>query len=177
MPNLKFLKTMLTDFWRVAMIMPSSKYVVDKILKQFKKEHLQVVEYGAGDGVVTKRILKYLPENGKITAIEINKNFLEDLRNIKDERLVVAGGDVLDVIKTIEKADIVVSGIPFTHISKKNTEKIVEQTANMLNKDGLFIVYQTTPMMLRVLRKYFSKTELFFEPRNLPPFFIMVGKK
>ncbi|MFA5771008.1 MAG: methyltransferase domain-containing protein [Patescibacteria group bacterium] len=177
MLNLKFFKTVLTDFWRVAMITPSSKYVVDKILKQFKKEHLQIVEYGAGDGVITKRILKYLPEDGKITAIEINKNFLEDLRKINDERLIVAGGDILDIIKTIKKADIVVSGIPFSHISKKNREKIVKQTANLLNKDGLFIVYQITPILLRILRKYFTKTELFFEPRNLPPLFIMISKK
>jgi phospholipid N-methyltransferase len=135
------------------------------------------VEYGAGNGVITKKILKYLPENGKVIAIEINNNFLDDLHKIKDERLEVLKGDVLEISKTIEKVDIVVSGIPFSHISKKNEEKIVEQTANLLNKDGLFIVYQTTPLLLRTLRKYFSKTELFFEPRNLPPFFILVGKK
>lgn len=177
MPNLKFLKTILTDFWRVGMITPSSQYVIRRILKQFKQEHLTIIEYGAGNGVITKKILKFLPPSGKILAIEINPAFLADLRKIRDPRLEVIEGDVLELCKTLPKSDIIISGIPFSHVSRKKEEKIIDQTAYILNKNGLFIAYQTTPFLLRTLKKYFAKTELLFEPRNLPPFFIMIGKK
>ncbi len=87
MNYIKFLKIALRDYWLVAALMPSSKYVVRKILSQFKPEYRMVVEYGAGDGVITKEILKVLPANGKLIAIKSNPDLLTDLEKIREPRL------------------------------------------------------------------------------------------
>ncbi len=102
----KFLKIALTDYWGVAMIMPSSQYAIRRILKQFKPEHRTVIELGAGDGVITKEILKALPSNGKVLAIEINHDFFTELKKIRDPRLEVWQGDVLELSKSLPKSEL-----------------------------------------------------------------------
>ncbi len=72
----KFLKIALTDYRMVAELMPTSKYAIRRILNQIKPEQKTIIEYGAGDGVITKEILKILPADGKIIAIELNPDLL-----------------------------------------------------------------------------------------------------
>ncbi len=177
MTPFKFLKIALTDYWRVATIMPTSRYTIRKILNQFKPEYRTVIEYGAGDGVITKEILKVLPTNGKILAIETNSDFVAELEKIRDSRLEIWQGDVLELSESLPKSDIIISGIPFSLIDHEKKEKIMRQTANTLNEGGLFIAYQNNPILLKAMKKVFSETKLLFEPRNLLPYFILIGKK
>ncbi len=165
------------DYWMVATLMPTSQYAIRKILKQFKPEHRTVIEYGAGDGVITKEILKILPANGKILAIEINPDFFAELQKIRDPRLEVWQGDVLEISTSLPKSDIIISGIPFSRVGRAKEEKIIHQAANALNEGGLFIAYQNSPILLKTLRKYFSQTTWLFEPRNFLPYFILIGNK
>ncbi len=173
----KFLKIALSDYRVVGEFVPSSKYVIRRILSQFKPEHRTIVEYGAGDGVITKEILKVLPANGKIIAIELNPDLFAELEKIRDPRLEIWQGDVLELSKSLPKSDIIISGIPFSQISREKEEKIIHQTADALNEGGLFIAYQNTTLLLRTLKKFFSETKLLFEPRNFLPYFILISKK
>ncbi len=173
----KFLKIALMNYWTVATLMPTSKYAIRKILNQFKPEHRMVVEYGAGDGVITKEILKILPADGKILAIELNPDFFVELQKIRDPRLEVWQGDVFDLIGSLPKSNIIISGIPFSRISCEKREAIIRQTAAALNKGGLFIAYQNSPIILKTMKRVFSKTKWYFEPRNFLPYFILIGKK
>ena len=66
--NLNFIKTAIKDF-KVGALTPSSKYVVKKIIKEIKPEYKYIVEYGPGDGVITKEILKILPQDGRLVVI------------------------------------------------------------------------------------------------------------
>ncbi len=172
-----FLKIALKDYCVVGELMPTSRYAVRRILNQIKPETRTVIEYGAGDGVITKEILKVLPVNGKIIAIEINSDLLAELKKINDPRLLILQGDVLELGKSLPKSDIIVSGIPFSQISREKAEKIIRQSANALNEGGLFIAYQNTPILLKTLKKIFPETKLLFEPRNFLPYFIFVSKK
>ncbi len=157
--------------------MPTSQYAIRKILKQFKPEHRTVIEYGAGDGVITKEILKILPANGKILAIERNPSFFAELDKIHDPRLEIWRGDILELGTSLPKSDIIISGIPFSRIGLEEEEKIIRQSINTLNEGGLFIAYQNTPILLKTLKKFFSETKWLFEPRNFLPYFILIGKK
>ncbi len=177
MNYIKFLKIALRDYWLVAALMPSSKYVVRKILSQFKPEYRMVVEYGAGDGVITKEILKVLPANGKLIAIKINPDLLTELEKIRDPRLKIWQGDVLELSALLPKSDIIISGIPFSLIDHEKKEKIMRQTVNALNEGGLFIAYQNSPILPKTLKKFFSETKWLFEPRNFLPYFILISKK
>ncbi len=173
----KFLKIALMNYWTVATLMPTSRYAIRKILNQFKPEHRMVVEYGAGDGVITKEILRILPADGKILAIELNPDFFTELQKIRDPRLEVWRGDVVELSKSLPKADIVISGIPFSRMSREKAEKIIRQSADALNEGGIFIAYQNSSILLKTMKKIFSETKWLFEPRNFLPYFILIGKK
>ncbi len=173
----KFLKVALRDYRKVATIAPSSQYVIRKILSQFKPEHKIIVEYGAGDGVITKEILKRLPINGAIIVIELNPDLLTELEKINDPRLKILRGDVLELSASLPKSDVIISGIPFSFFSREKEEKIIRQSFNALNEGGLFIAYQNSPILLKTLKKFFSETKWLFEPRNFLPYFILICKK
>ncbi len=173
----KFLKIALSDYRMVGEFLPSSKYVVRRILNQFKPGYRTIIEYGAGEGVITREILKILPANGKIIAIELHPDLLAELQKIRDPRLEIWSGDVLRLSKALPKSDIVISGIPFSQISHEKQVTIIRQTAEALNKGGIFIAYQNSPILLKTLKKFFSETKWLFEPRNIFPYFIMIAKK
>lgn len=173
----KFLKIALVDYRVVGELMPTGKYALRRILSQIKPGCQTVVEYGAGEGVITKEILKGLPANGKIIAIELNPDLFAELQKIRDPRLEIWHGDVLELSASLPKSDIIISGIPFSLISREESEKIIRQTADALNKGGLFIVYQNSPILLKTLEKIFPKIKWLFEPRNIFPYFIMVAEK
>ena len=180
MSNTNFLKAVIKDH-RVGAFTASSKYVVQKIIQQLKPEHRFIIEYGAGDGVITKAILDFLPRSGRLAAVELNRDFFAELEKIKDGRLSLVNGDVFrvlkDLLKSDVKADAVISGIPFTWISGPAREKIISQTSKAVRDGGIFIVYQYTPLVLPLLKKYFRKVHIIFEPRNFFPYFIMVAEK
>ncbi len=173
----KFAKIALVDYCKVAALVPSSQYITRKILSQFEPEHKIIVEYGAGDGVITKEILKILPADGKIIAIELHPDLLTELEKINDSRLMIWRGDVLELSASLPKADIIISGIPFSLFSREKEEKIIQQTVNALNEGGLFIAYQNSPILLKTLNKFFSEIKWLFEPRNFLPYFILICKK
>ena len=180
MTPINFLKTAIKDL-KVGAVMPSSKYAVRKILQEIKTGHKCILEYGAGDGVITREILKILPKNGRLIAIELNKEFVSHLNKIQDRRLTVIHNDVLNVIsdwkKSGDKIDLIISGIPFSFFKKSQREAIVRDTHKLLTKKSHFLVYQSSPLILPLLKKYFAKVKILFEPRNLPPYFIMVAEK
>ena len=60
-------------------IFRSSSYVVNGVLEIINNKPLrQIIEYGPGDGVLTCELLKCLPPDGKLLAVEIDPGFLKD---------------------------------------------------------------------------------------------------
>ncbi len=182
MSGFDFLKATLKDY-KVGAFTVSSKYVVRKLTEQlFISDVKYVVEYGAGDGIVTKEILEMLPEDGKLVAFEINGNFLGELRKIKDRRLLVVDADVVVASRDLKKfglphVDAVISGIPFTLISPEDRKKVIANTAGALGQGGIFLVYQYSPLILPILKKFFRNVDVSFEPRNFLPYFLMRAEK
>lgn len=181
MSNFKFLKTALKDY-KVGALTLSSKYVVQKVIEQIKPEYKFIVEYGAGNGIMTKKILKKLPEDGHLLAIELNDEFIKELTAIRDPRLTIIHGDVRRIAQNLHKLalphiDMVISGIPFSFIKPEIREEIIEHTYKSLAPRGAFLLYQYTFMLLPLLKQYTKNITTYFEPRNFPPYFIMVAQK
>ena len=63
MNAVNFIKVALGDY-KVGAITVSTKYVADRVANALPKGAKNVIEYGAGDGVITKEILKRLPPDG-----------------------------------------------------------------------------------------------------------------
>ena len=181
MQQIDFLKTALKDF-KVGAITASSKYAVKRIVKEIPPACRSIIEYGAGDGIITKKILDKLPTDGKIIAVEINHGFVGKLREIKDARLEVSANDVAVFSKNLADAnpsqtEAVISGVPFTFLKPRVRGEIIRATYDLLVPGGIFIVYQYSTLILPELKKYFPEIKIMFEPRNLPPYFIMKALK
>ncbi|MEK7212608.1 MAG: methyltransferase [Patescibacteria group bacterium] len=176
-----FLKTALKDS-RVGTFFASSRYVARELASHLRKGDKYVVEYGAGDGIITKEILRSLPPDGRLVAIETNPDFISELKRIKDRRLAVVSGDVADVLEHIElfnlpRVDVVISGIPLSFLKPRQRELVIEKTAAALAPYGMLLVYQHRLLILPLLKKHFRRVELDFEPRNFLPYFIFKAVK
>lgn len=183
MSKVHFLKTALKDY-KVGALTPSSNFVVKQILKKLPHHSRSVIiEYGAGDGVITKALLEHMPKDGKLIAIEMNPHFITLLKKIHDPRLEVIHGDVLHICRNfarlkLPRVDAVISGIPFSFLNSHERHVISKQTFQRLSEHGRFILYQVSPLMFPYLKKYFKKKiDLSLEVRNFPPYFIMAAEK
>lgn len=181
MKGLSFFKAAIRDRM-VGAVVPSSRYTMDRVLEEVGPECEYAVEYGPGDGVSTRAILAQLPAHGRMVAIERNPHFLPDLRAIGDPRLRIVQGDVCFVTQRLQdlglpRIDAVISSIPFSFLPPESREFVVRRTFHALAPGGRFIVFQYSPLMFRYLKNYFSSVRVRFEPRNIPPNFIMVGEK
>lgn len=169
---------MLKD-WRVASVVPSSRYVVERLLEKVNFEQARlIVEYGPGGGVLTRELLRHMRPETQLVAIERNELFVKDLQKIADSRLRVLHGDVLEMEQKLLNhgiagpADVIFSSIPLTLFKDSTKESILERTSELLKTGGRFVAYQNTSLLEKFLKRYFHQVRLEFEPRNLPPQFI-----
>jgi len=182
MMPLNFLKNALKDFAHVAALFPSTPFACRAIAGNLPDEPAVVVEYGPGSGVVTRELLRHLPPVGKLIAVEINSVFAEQLRRWPDRRLDVEEGDIVTASARLREwaprgVDAVISGIPFSFLSAAKREEVVRNTSAALRPGGRFIVYQNSAKMTGPLERHFGRVTCRFEPRNVFPYFIMVGYK
>ena len=178
MKRFDFIKTFMRDI-KVAAFAPTSRRAIDRMLPYVPKNAQMVVEYGPGDGVITKPLLQRLPAYAQIMVIEQNKDFIRELERIKDSRLCVKQGDALFVAEYLQEAgikelDVAISGIPFSFLKPTQREHIVAQTHEALSPNGVFIVYQFSPFMFFYLKKLFAHVKCHYV---WPIFFIMVAAK
>jgi phospholipid N-methyltransferase len=176
----RFLKVASRDI-RVGAVMPSSRYAVRRILANVPDRLSKVLEYGPGDGVLTKRLLERLDSQGKLLAIEANPQFVGDLAAIKDPRFALVHGDATVAAGYAKEHglagfDLVISGIPFSLLSDETRRKVVDMTHDLLRPGGVFLVYQTSPLMVPYLKRRFA-VKTSFELLNVPPYFVMQAVK
>jgi phospholipid N-methyltransferase len=167
---------------KVGAISITSHYVIDKVTKMIDSPLDNVIEYGAGTGVMTKAILEKLSPNGKLTVIESDPRFIEILKGIKDDRLRIVEGwiqdQVLDESHGFSDIDLVVSSIPFSFLTPDQRQKIISDTQKMLTPMGSFILFhQYQILTLKPLKNNFDKVSVFFELRNIFPSFILQARK
>lgn len=184
MNNLNFFKEAFKSLKTSGTVVPSSKHLVNEILKpiDFKTAKV-IVEFGPGNGNITKAILKKLQPDAILIAFEINDSFYNALLKIKHPQLHVVNDSAVDittVLKTFgfSEVDYVVSSLPLTNIPKSITDSILENTYNVLKTDGLFVQYQYSLTYYKTLKKVFNNHLILrFEPLNIPPAFIYTATK
>src|SRR5687768_11543363 len=127
--RIKFFKTGLFNR-RIGAIVRSSRFVVQDVLKIIGHHRpLCIVEYGPGDGVMTRELLKCLAPDGVLLAVEANPNFLQILERIKDHRLKLVESTIQEVSVNLSEfglthPDLIVSSIPFSYLKPKEREQI-----------------------------------------------------
>lgn len=179
----RFVLAALNDYSSVGALTPSSNHVVKKVLHYIPKRSRTVIEYGSGDGVLTKPLLMHLGKDACLVAVEINKEFIGILRNIIDARLRILHHDVRHIkkllqVERITNIDCIVINIPLTFLTKKDRENILHEAYSLLSPGGTLVAYQYSPLIYPILKEL-SGAKLYtdFELRNFPPYFIFAAKK
>ncbi len=176
--NTKFLSAAVQDR-HIGAIASSSRVLVKKVAAILQNRKLNVVvEYGPGDGVMTKELLKSLSINGRLFVIESNPSFVKTLKEIKDERLIVIQGKAQSakgLLKEhgVENAELVISSVPFSWFTSRERQKLMEDSFNILKVGGdIIFFHQYVPVAYFDLKKNFKNPRIHFVARNLFPCFI-----
>jgi phospholipid N-methyltransferase len=162
-------------------IWPSSRYLVDEVLRPIDWERAGViVEYGPGVGTITSEILRRMRPDAHLIVIETNEAFVKFLdTTFSDPRLHVAHASAADVGQILRQLNLpqaryVVSGIPLGSMPEALRVDIVAKTRAALAPGGQFLVYQFTSRVLPVLQRTFEDVSRSMEKRNIPPAHLFV---
>jgi len=178
---LDFLLGFLRNPREVASIVPSSRFLTRRVMECGRAERARViVELGPGTGVLTGPLLQRMPPEGKLIAIEINAAFAELLRReFSDPRLSIYEGSAVDIELALakqgaEKADLVVSGIPFSTLDAGVGRATLEAAKRVLAPGGRFVAYQFRNHVARQAEPVFGRPQTHSGFWNLPPMKIYV---
>ncbi|MGG0904491.1 rRNA adenine N-6-methyltransferase family protein [Bacillus subtilis] len=180
MKRLLFLFQYIVNPRTVGAILPSSRYLGDKMVEgiDFKKA-AYIVEYGPGTGVFTKKLLEKRRPETTILLVEQNEEFYLLLKEtFKDEKNVfIVNGSAENSSQYAKDygmpyIDYVISGLPFASLPKTVSANILLDTAKILKRDGEFITFQYTTLRKPFFEQFFTKIDVKRELRNVPPAYV-----
>lgn len=175
MKKIKFLKEFLKNWKEVGSIIPSSRFLINKMLEvvDFKKAKV-IVELGPGFGCFTHEILERMDKNAKLFIFEINPSFCKELEKNKDKRLIIFNVSALDMAYHLKKiqADYIISGVPLSTLEDDSRSLLLKAIKNILKDGGVYIQFQYSLGAYKKLKSFFNKVVLKFTLFNAPPAFI-----
>ncbi|MEO4053010.1 rRNA adenine N-6-methyltransferase family protein [Solibacillus sp. CAU 1738] len=180
MKKILFLYQFLINPKSVGAILPSSRFLGDKMIEKINfKKAKYIVEYGPGTGVFTEKLIKKRDSKTVILLVENNKGFYSLLKEKYKEQnnVFVVNGSAEHIERYLREFDIpyvdyVISGLPFSSLSKNISCKILLNTNKILKEDGIFITFQYTKLKKEFIKHYFTKIDIKREYRNFPPAYI-----
>jgi len=181
MNSLTFLLQYIFKPRTVGAVLPSSKYLAKKMLASVDFDVAKcIVEYGAGTGVFTKRILEKRHPDTVIIVFEKNEAFYQSLTNKygAEPNVYIVNESAENVGQHLQKcgleyADYIVSGLPFTSLPAEVSENILVQTKKYLSESGTFITFQYSLLKMEFIRRFFISIETELEIRNIPPAYVL----
>lgn len=160
----------------IGSVIPTSANVVKAVLDRLHWQNVQLfVEYGPGLGTFTHDILARLPANARLIAIDTNPRFIDHLhRKVSDPRFSAVHGSAADVCTIIsdrghDRADYVLSGLPFSTLPQAVAPAIMQATHAALRPGGAFLIYQYSRFVLPMLKEHFPEINEQMIWRNIPP--------
>ena len=102
-----------------------------------------VVELGPGTGVFTDAILARLAPQARLVAVELNPVLAAQLSAARhDERLTVVRGSAAELPAAVSgPVDAVVSGLPWTVMSRERRGHILDAVSEVLAPGGRFTTF------------------------------------
>ena len=168
----------------VGSIIPSSRFTIDKMLAPVDWKACKLfVEYGPGVGTFCFPVLERLPRDGALVVIDTNPLYIDYLRKtISDSRFHAVHGSAADVVEIVEalgfeRADYVLSGLPFSTLPEGVGPAIAEATHKVLRPGGAFLVYQFSARARDFMARHFSRIDQGFEALNVLPCKLFWGWK
>ena len=179
-----FLKSFIKSPAQVASIIPSSPFLVKKVAgKMDLAKPVVVAEFGPGEGVHTREILRRCHPDSKVLLFELDKDLSEFLKVqfADDKRVEVLNADCRTIVaeatkRGIDGFDYIFSGIPFSLMDPHTKQELMYEIYEALKPNSAFIIYQVTNELKR-FGQHFDKLTSEWCPLNVPPMFVTVYHK
>jgi phospholipid N-methyltransferase len=169
----RFVRSFLAGPRRVGAVLPTSRRTAAAMLDMAHVERASlVVELGAGTGPVTREALLRLAPDARLLAFEIDPALADGLAaELTDPRLRVIADSAanLDAHLGGERADVILSAVPFTSLPATVRREILAAARLALADDGVMVVLQYSSLVERELRGAFGSVERRFSLPNVPP--------
>jgi len=173
--RMAFLQGFLQRPREVGSIIPSSRFLERRIIRCAEVRNAKViVELGPGTGGTTRALLRAMDPAARLLAIEVNERFVDLLRAMRDPRLSVHHGSAADITEALEhhrlgRPDLVLSGIPFSTMSREIGMQILRSVHDALEPGGRFVAYQVRDRVEALGREVFGRARVQTELLNVPP--------
>jgi phospholipid N-methyltransferase len=181
---LAFFLEFLREPKQIGSVVPSSTFLKRRLVRVAGVEKARtVVELGPGTGGTTQALLKAMPANGRLLAIEIDHRLVELVRStVRDPRLIVHRGSAEQIADALTQyalpaPDVVISGIPFSTMPRQLGKKILREIRSVLAPGGRFVAYQLRDRVAVLGRDFFGDTEADIELLNVPPIRVWCWRK
>lgn len=173
---LVFLRRFMAEPGRVGSIIPSSRFLCERMLRSVKWEETDVIlELGPGTGAFTQTIYQNIRPDAQYVLVERDSQFRSMLESrfpdavIREEAMRL--GLYLKELN-LGKADVIISGLPFANFPEELRTDILDEVQSVLTPGGLFITFQYSLQLQAELQARFSSVETSFTLLNIPPAFI-----
>jgi phosphatidylethanolamine/phosphatidyl-N-methylethanolamine N-methyltransferase len=173
--QLAFLRGFLKHPRQVGSLIPSSRFLERRVVELGAVRSARtIVELGPGTGGTTRAILRAMRPDAKLLCIEINPEFHAFLRHIDDPRLMLLLGSAEELPQALATyglpaPDTVISGIPFSTISRPLARRILNSISETLAPGGHFVAYQVRDRVHGLCRPYLGPARVEIELLNIPP--------
>ncbi len=171
--GVRLLRAFAANPRQVGAVLPTSRTAVRAMLDLADVPSARlVVELGAGTGVATGELLDRLGAGARLVAVEIEPQLARRLADrFPDPRLQVVSGSAEDVTAHLggERADVVVSMLPFTSLEAGLRRRLLDVLPRTLRPGGTALVIQYSPLVLGELRRRFASVRTRVTPWNVPP--------
>lgn len=170
-----FLHEFLKHPNQVGSIIPSSRFLERRVIELAEVRSARtIVELGGGTGGTTRAILGAMSPSATLLSIEINPQFCALLRRIRDARLIVYCGGAQELrgalsLHGLAAPEAVVSGIPFSTMSRPAGSRILETISAVLAPEGRFVAYQVSKQVDGLARPLLGPAQVEVELFNIPP--------
>jgi phosphatidylethanolamine/phosphatidyl-N-methylethanolamine N-methyltransferase len=174
--SLEFLRGFIRNPAQVGSIVPSSRRLEQRLVRNAGITHARtVVELGPGTGGTTAALLNAMAPGAHLLAIELDLNFHRHLSlSIDDPRFVLEMGSAERLEEFLASRhlgapDAIVSGIPFSTMPPKVSDRIAAAVARVLRPGGRFVAYQVRAHVADFVTPYLGPADRQWEFANVPP--------
>jgi phospholipid N-methyltransferase len=173
--HLIFIQEFLKHPFQIGSIIPSSRFLERRIVEATGAASANVIiELGPGTGGITRAILQAMPHQAKLLSIEINPRFNALVSRIGDKRLTAHLGSASELREIISKYNLdppnaIVSGIPFSTMSRSAGSQILEAVSIVLPPNGCFVAYQVKKQVAILCQPFLGSGKNSTELLNIPP--------
>ena len=170
------MRTMIRHPRQVGAVWPTSRKAVSDLLDLADfGEARTVLEFGAGTGVYTRQVLPRLRPDGRFLSFELDPDLAATVSGRLFDpriRLINDSAEYAESYLEGEKADILVSSVPFTSLPAGQREDLLLSARASLKPGGRMLVLQYSKTVLPHLRRHFGPVRMRVSPVNLPPAFL-----